>query len=410
MMSIVSPLAPKAMITLQPINGVLLASHACGLRYHGRTDLMIIKLAIGTTVAGVFTKSRMAAAPVLWCREALIHGTARLIIVNSGSANAFTGKTGVASVQRTIDTAAKLLGCHKREIFIASTGVIGIHLDDFKITSSLEQILNKLSDNKWIEAAKAILTTDTYPKMATRTAKIGKTVVRINGFCKGSGMIAPDMATTLAYVFTDAKLSSKILQDLLTSGVKKSFNSITIDSDMSTNDTLMVFATGKIIHQQINSFTDPLLRDFKKNFDDLLLDLALQVVKDGEGASKFVKITVSGASSVRAAKKIGMTVANSPLVKTAIAGADANWGRIVMAVGKSGELADRDRLCISIGGIEVAKHGQVALNYDEHSVNTHMQGSDIVLNIDVGIGSSKATVWTCDLTHAYIDINGSYRT
>ncbi len=409
-MSAISPLAPKVSVTLSPLAGVRLASHACGLRYQGRTDLMAAELAPGTTVAGVFTKSRTASAPVLWCREALAGGLARLVVVNSGNANAFTGSAGVASVRRTVETAAKLLGCRNEEVFIASTGTIGIPLDDSKITQAMGQVLGKVSEAGWDDAARAILTTDTYPKMATRTARIGGVPVRINGFCKGAGMIAPDMATMLAYVFTDAAVPAPVLQALLSKGAEKSFNSITVDSDTSTSDTLMAFATGQVAHPRIGGVTDPLLRDFRKAFDDLLLDLALQVVKDGEGASKFVKITVTGAASARAAKKIGLAIANSPLVKTAVAGEDANWGRIVMAVGKSGEQADRDRLNIAIGGIAVAANGQVVPDYDETPVSAHMKGTDIVFEVDVGVGRGKATVWTCDLTHAYIDINGSYRT
>jgi glutamate N-acetyltransferase/amino-acid N-acetyltransferase len=409
-MSTISPLAPKVSVTLSPLAGVSLASYACGLRYQERTDLMVAELAPGTTAAGVFTKSLTASAPVLWCRDALAGGQGRLVVVNSGNANAFTGSVGVASVKRTVEKAATLLGCKPQEVFVASTGTIGVPLDDSKITQALGDVLGKLSENGWEDAARAILTTDTYPKMATRTAKIGGVSVRINGFCKGAGMIAPDMATMLAYVFTDAALPAPVLQALLSKGTEKSFNSITVDSDTSTSDTLMAFATGKASHPPILSVNDPQLRDFKRKFDDLLLDLALQVVKDGEGASKFVKITVTGAASARAAKKIGLAIANSPLVKTAVAGEDANWGRIVMAVGKSGERADRDRLNIAIGGVAVAQNGQVVAGYDESPVSAHMKGTDIVFDVDVGVGRGKATVWTCDLTHAYIDINGSYRT
>ncbi|PKU21650.1 bifunctional glutamate N-acetyltransferase/amino-acid acetyltransferase ArgJ [Telmatospirillum siberiense] len=409
-MSTISPLAPKVSVSLSPLAGVRLASHACGLRYQGRTDLMVAELDPGTTVAGVFTKSLTASAPVLWCREALAHGQARLVVVNSGNANAFTGSVGVASVRRTVEAAAKAAGCRPEEVFISSTGTIGVPLDDSKITQALGQVVGKLSENGWDDAARAILTTDTYPKKATRTAKIGGVPVRINGFCKGAGMIAPDMATMLAYVFTDAALPAPVLQALLAKGADKSFNSITVDSDTSTSDTLLAFATGKTAHPRIETAADPLLRDFKKKFEDLLLDLALQVVKDGEGASKFVKISVTGAASARAAKKIGLAIANSPLVKTAVAGEDANWGRIVMAVGKSGEAADRDRLNIAIGGVSVAENGQVVSGYDEGPVAAHMKGTDIVFDVDVGVGRGKATVWTCDLTHAYIDINGSYRT
>ena len=408
-MAPVSPLAPKTPVTLSPLAGVRLASYACGLRYQGRTDLMATELAPGTTVAGVFTKSLTAAAPVLWCREALKGGAARLILVNSGNANAFTGKAGVASVRRTVEAAAKIHGCKPEEVFIASTGTIGVPLDDGKITAALADTLSRLAADNWEDAARAILTTDTYAKMATRTARIGGVEVRINGFCKGAGMIAPDMATMLAFVFTDAALPSSVLQDLLAKGVEPSFNSITVDSDTSTSDTLLAFATGKAGNPPVTASSDPVLADFRKTFNDLLLDLALQVVKDGEGASKFVKIVVTGAASRRAAKSIGMAIANSPLVKTAVAGEDANWGRIVMAVGKSGEKADRDLLSIKIGGVAVARNGQVVDGYDEAPVTAHMKGTDIVFEVDIGIGRGKATVWTCDLTHAYIDINGSYR-
>jgi glutamate N-acetyltransferase/amino-acid N-acetyltransferase len=371
---------------------------------------MLAELAPGTTVAGVFTRSLTASAPVLWCREALKGGSARFLVVNSGNSNAFTGRAGVASVKRTVDKAAAVIGCKPEEVFVASTGTIGVPLDDSKITAVLADGVAKLADDQWNQVARAILTTDTYPKTATRTAKIGGTSVRINGFCKGAGMIAPDMATMLAYVFTDAAIPAPVLQDLLAAGTAKSFNAITVDSDTSTSDTLMLFATGKACNPAISSAKDPALRAFKKALDDLLLDLALQVVKDGEGASKFVEIRVTGAASARAARTIGMSIANSPLVKTAVAGEDANWGRIVMAVGKSGEKADRDTLSISIGGVQVAKDGQIAEGYDEAPVTAHMKGTDILFEVDIGVGRGKATVWTCDLTHAYIDINGSYRT
>jgi len=410
MSSNVSPLAPKTIVDLAPLSGVRLVSLACGLRYKGRDDLMLAELAPGTTVAGVFTRSLTASAPVLWCREALKGGSARFLIVNSGNSNAFTGRAGVASVKRTIDKASSVVGCKPEEVFVASTGTIGVPLDDGKITSVLADGYQKLADDQWNQVARAILTTDTYPKTATRTAKIGGVPVRINGFCKGAGMIAPDMATMLAYVFTDAAIPAPVLQDLLAAGTAKSFNAITVDSDTSTSDTLMLFATGRAGNPAISSAKDPALRAFRKALDDLLLDLALQVVKDGEGASKFVEIRVKGAASARAARTIGMSIANSPLVKTAVAGEDANWGRIVMAVGKSGEKADRDTLSISIGGVQVAKDGQIAEGYDEAPVTAHMKGTDILFEVDIGVGRGKATVWTCDLTHAYIDINGSYRT
>lgn len=405
-----SPLAPKTIVALPPLDGVRLTSHECNIRYKNRDDLMVAELAAGTSAAGVFTRSATASAPVLWCREALKGGSARYVVVNSGNANAFTGAAGVASVRRTAEAMAKIGGCKPEEVFIASTGTIGVALDDGKITSALADVQKKLSSDLWDKAARAIMTTDTYAKTATKVVKIGGVPVRINGFCKGSGMIAPDMATMLAYVFTDAKIPAPVLQDLLIQGVNKSFNNITVDSDTSTSDTLMLFATGKANHPTIESAKDPALRAFKKALDALLLDLAQQVVKDGEGASKFIEITVTGAASARAAKKIALSIANSPLVKTAIAGEDANWGRVVMAVGKSGERADRDRLAISIGGVAVAENGVAVPGYDETPVAQHMKGQDIVIHTDVGVGVGRATVWTCDLTHAYIDINGSYRT
>ena len=409
-MSAVSPMAPKSLPALVPLAGVRLAAHACGLRYQGRDDLMVAELAPGTTVAGVFTRSLTASAPVLWCRKALSGGQARLLVVNSGNSNAFTGKAGSASVWRTVERAARLADCRPEEVFIASTGTIGVPLDDGKITGALDGVMGKLSADAWEVVARAIMTTDTYPKLATRTAKIGDVTVRLNGFCKGAGMIAPDMATMLAYVFTDAAIPAPILQELLAQGVETSFNAITVDSDTSTSDTLMVFGTGKAGNPVPGTAKDPLLRKFRLALDELLLDLALQVVKDGEGASKLVQIVVTGAASKRAARRIGFAIANSPLVKTAVAGEDANWGRIVMAVGKAGERADRDKLGICIGGVPVAWNGQVVPNYDEAPVVDHMRGQKIVFEVDVGVGRGKATVWTCDLTHGYIDINGSYRT
>jgi len=410
MASTVSPLAPKTIVDLAPLAGVRLVSLACGLRYKGRDDLMLAELAPGTTVAGVFTRSLTASAPVLWCREALKGGSARFLVVNSGNSNAFTGSAGVASVKRTVDKAAAVIGCKPTEVFVASTGTIGVPLDDSKITAVLADGASKLAPDTWNQAARAIMTTDTYPKTATRTAKIGDVTVRINGFCKGAGMIAPDMATMLAYVFTDAAIPAPVLQELLAAGTAKSFNAITVDSDTSTSDTLMLFATAHAGNPKVTSAKDPALRAFKKALDSLLLDLSHQTVKDGEGATKFVEVRVSGAASARAAKVIALAIANSPLVKTAVAGEDANWGRIVMAVGKAGEKADRDKLSIAIGGVQVAKNGMVVAGYDEAPVTAHMKGTDIVFEVDVGVGRGRATVWTCDLTHAYIDINGSYRT
>jgi glutamate N-acetyltransferase/amino-acid N-acetyltransferase len=410
MSTAVSPLAPKSFPQMPPLAGVTLASHACGVRYAGRTDLLVVEMDQGTQAAGVFTRSLTASAPVDWCRQAVAKGSARALVVNSGNANAFTGSVGVASVMRTVKEAARLTGCKEHEVFIASTGTIGVRLPDEKITAELGNARAKLKADAWEEAARAIMTTDTYPKGATRTARIDGTQVTINGIAKGAGMIAPDMATMLSYVFTDAAIGGDALQALLSKGVEGSFNSITVDSDTSTSDTLMLFATGKAGNAPIKDAKDKRLKDFKAKLFDLLLDLAHQVVKDGEGATKFVQVTVTGAAGKRAAKRIAKSIADSPLVKTAIAGEDANWGRVVMAVGKAGEKADRDKLTIRMGGVLLAEKGEMAPNYDETPVTAHMKGQNIVIEVDVGVGQGKATVWTCDLTHAYIDINGSYRT
>ena len=409
-MTAISPLAPAAFPAMPALAGVRLASHACGIRYKGRTDLLLVEVDAGTSVAGVYTRSLTCSAPVEWCKEASAKGKGRLLIVNSGNANAFTGAAGVASVERTVAKAATLFGCKKSEVYVASTGTIGVPLPDEKITDSLADARAKLSGDAWAEAASAIMTTDTFPKGATRTAMIDGVAVTINGIAKGAGMIAPDMATMLSFVFTDANLPHDVLQELLKKGTDRSFNCITVDSDTSTSDTLLLFATAKAGHAAVTDAKDKRLADFKAKLFDLLLDLAQQVVKDGEGATKFVEVTVTGAAGTRAAKTIALAIANSPLVKTAIAGEDANWGRVVMAVGKAGEKADRDRLSIKIGGVEVARNGQVVPGYDEAPVTAHMKGQNIVIETDVGIGKGKATVWTCDLTHAYIDINGSYRT
>ena len=398
----ISPLAPISHPVLQPIAGVRLGVTVCGIRYAGRTDLLVVELAEGTTVAGVFTKSLTASASVLACRDALKNGIARVLVVNSGNSNAFTGKSGVASVERIRSSASKLFNCDTQNIFTSSTGVIGEKLPDEKITLALANIV--FSELAWDDAARAIMTTDTYPKLATQTAMIGGTKVTINGISKGSGMIAPDMATMLAFVFTDANIPAATLQKLLNEANETTFNSVTVDGDTSTSDTLLIFATGKAG----NSEGD--YSDFKRALHAVLHNLALQVVKDGEGAEKLVTIKISGAESKNAAKNIAMSIANSPLVKTAIAASDANWGRIVMAVGKAGERADRDKLCIAIGGVSVAKDGEADPSYNESQIVEHMQGRDIIINVDVGVGSESATVYTCDLTHRYIDINGSYRT
>ena len=405
----ISPLAPASFPALPVIPGVKLATAHCGIRYKGRTDLMLAVLDAGTAVAGVFTRSLTPGAPVDWCRQALKRGKARAIVVNSGNANVFTGRQGRRVVEATAKGAAELLACDPREIYVSSTGVIGEQLPGEKILAALPDAFAAASPSAWSEAAQAIMTTDTFPKGATRAAAIDGVPVTINGFAKGSGMIAPDMATMLAYVFTDAALPAPVLQALLKSGNERAFNSITVDSDTSTSDTLLLCATGKAKHKRVAAAGDPRLKEFRRALDAVLVDLAQQVVRDGEGAQKFVTIRVSGAASVGAARRVGLAIGNSPLVKTAVAAGDANWGRIVMAVGKAGEKADRDRLAISIGGVRIAEKGGRVEGYDEAPVARHMAGREILIEVDLGIGKGHAEIWTCDLTHRYIDINGSYR-
>ncbi|HVJ55033.1 MAG TPA: bifunctional glutamate N-acetyltransferase/amino-acid acetyltransferase ArgJ [Aliidongia sp.] len=404
-----SPLAPAGFPALEPIAGVRLGGFSCGIRYKGRDDLMIAVLDPGTTVSGVFTRSKTPGAPVDWCRKILPKGSARVLVVNSGNSNVFTGKAGRQLVEDTAKAAAHAAGCAADEVYISSTGVIGELPPADKILNALPDAVAGVSADGWNVAAGAIMTTDTFPKGSTRKAVIEGVAVTINGFCKGSGMIAPDMATMLGYVFTDAKLPAAVLQTLLTKGVDKSFNSTTVDGDTSTSDTVLLLATGAAKNAEIASADDPKLRDFRRKLDELLLDLALQIVRDGEGAEKLVEIRVTGAASRAAARRIGLTVGNSPLVKTALAAGDANWGRIVAAVGRSGEAVDRDRLSISAGGIRIAENGGAVPGYDEAPVAKHMAGREILIEIDIGLGRGKASVWTCDLTHRYIDINGSYR-
>ncbi len=405
----VSPLAPEKFPDMPVIAGVKLATAHCGIRYKGRTDLMVAVLDPGTTVAGVFTRSLTAGAPVDWCRRVLPHGKARALVVNSGNANVFTGRQGQRVVEETAKTAARLIGCLPREIYISSTGVIGEFLPGDKISAALPAALASASISGWGEAARAIMTTDTFPKGSTRMAEIDGVPVVINGFAKGSGMIAPDMATMLAYVFTDAALPAAVLQALLKRGNDRAFNSITVDGDTSTSDTVLLCATAKAKHKRVAAAGDPRLKGFRRALDSVLIDLAQQIVRDGEGAQKFVSIRVSGAASARAARRIGLAIGNSPLVKTALAAGDANWGRIVMAVGKAGEKADRDRLAISVGGVRIAEKGGPVAGYDEVPVARHMAGREIAIEVDLGIGNGRAEIWTCDLTHRYIDINGSYR-
>ncbi len=408
-MAAVSPLAPARFPELRPISGVRLGAFACGIRYTGRDDLMLAELASGSAVAGVFTRSLTAGAPVVWCRECLTGGKVRGIVVNSGNSNTFTGRAGKEVVEATAATAARLLGCGPKEVFISSTGVIGEPPPADKILDALPRVAQKLSPESWEAAARAILTTDTFPKGATATVAIDGVEVRLNGFAKGSGMIAPDMATMLAYVFTNATLPSAVLQPLLGAAADRSFNSITVDGDTSTSDTVLLCATRLAAHALVTSPADRRLDDFRRGLDAVMIDLAQQIVRDGEGAQKFVTIEVTGADNGRAARRIGLSIGNSPLVKTALSAGDPNWGRIVMAVGKAGEKADPDRLSISIGGIQITADGGPVPGYDETLVAEYMKGRDIRIAVDVGVGRGAATVWTCDLTHEYIDINASYR-
>lgn len=408
----VSPLAPKSYAEMPALRGVRMATAAAGIKYKGRTDLLMMVFDSPATVAGVFTKSKCPSAPVDFCRKNLPGGVARALVVNSGNANAFTGKKGAAATALEASSAAAAVGCGEGEIFLASTGVIGEPLDATKFAGVLDTLVVDASEDGWLAAAKAIMTTDTYPKVATRSAKIGDTKVTINGIAKGAGMIAPDMATMLSFVVTDAAIPSGVLQAMLSDGVGPSFNSITVDSDTSTSDTLMLFATGAAAADgqiEISSASDAALNDFRVALNDLLKDLALQVVRDGEGANKMVEITVTGADSDAAAKVIALSIANSPLVKTAVAGEDANWGRIVMAVGKAGEKADRDRLAIWFGDVRVAVDGERDPDYSEAAASAVMKQEDIPVRVDLGLGEGKATVYTCDLTKEYVAINGDYR-
>jgi glutamate N-acetyltransferase/amino-acid N-acetyltransferase len=405
-----SPLAPKSLASLPPLAGVRLATGQAGIKYRGRDDILMVVMASGTQAAGVFTTSKTASAPVDWCRKQVAGGAARVLVVNSGNANAFTGKAGVDSVKAVAGSAAGIVGCREQEVYLASTGVIGEPLPHQKITRILGSVAEAGAAGGWQAAAKAIMTTDTYPKLATATAFIDGHRVTINGIAKGSGMIAPDMATMLAFLFTDANLPAGVLQPLLAEGAARSFNCITVDSDTSTSDTLMLFATGKGgTHPAVTRATDKKLDSFREKLNAVLLDLALQVVKDGEGASKLIQVDVTGAQTNEAAKKIALAIANSPLVKTAIAGGDANWGRVVMAVGKAGEAAERDKLKIAFGDQVVAEKGERAALYDETLATRAVSGREVVISVDVGVGKAKARVWTCDLTEGYIRINGSYR-
>ena len=409
MSTAVSPLAPQHVPDLPAITGVRLATAQAGIRYAGRTDVLLALFTPGTTTAGVFTKSKCPSAPVEWCRDKVKAGKARALVVNSGNANAFTGKSGRAATKLTADIAAKAAACKPAEIFLASTGVIGEPLDASKFAPVMAGLAARAQPGDFLAAARAIMTTDTFPKVATAKAKIGKATVTVNGIAKGAGMIAPDMATMLSFIFTDAAIAAPALQALLKDGVTDTFNAVTIDGDTSTSDTLMIFATGKAGNPRIARAADPRLKDFKRALQAVLANLSEQIARDGEGARKLVEIVVEGAVSKASARRIAMSIANSPLVKTAIAGEDANWGRVVMAVGKAGEPADRDKLSIWFGGIRVAHKGARDPAYDEAEVSAAMKKPEISLKVALGLGRGRDRVLTCDLTKEYIAINGDYR-
>jgi glutamate N-acetyltransferase / amino-acid N-acetyltransferase len=411
-MATVSPLAPKTVPDMPALDGVRLATAAAGIRYRDRTDVLLVQLAPGTAVAGVFTKSKCASAPVDWCRQNLKSRSARALVVNSGNANAFTGKTGREACKFTARLAAKAIGCRPDEVYLASTGVIGEPLNASAFDGVMEGLVANGRNDCWLDSAKAIMTTDTFPKVATAQARLGKTIVTINGFAKGAGMIAPDMATMLSFVFTDAPITAAALQRVLSEAVADTFNAVTIDGDTSTSDTLLAFATGTAAARgapRAGKANDPRLKDFRRAFTAVLAKLAEQVARDGEGARKLVEIEVEGAVSKASARRIAMSIANSPLVKTAIAGEDANWGRVVMAVGKAGEPADRDKLAIWFGGIRVAHKGMRDPTYDEAKVSAAMKEQTISLKVALGLGRGRDRVLTCDLTQDYVAINGNYR-
>ncbi len=394
---------------MPPIKGVRLATGEAGIRYAGRTDVLLALFAKGTTCAGVFTRSKCPSAPVEWCRKQLKRGKASALVVNSGNANAFTGKSGRDATIFTARLAAKASGCKPGDVFLASTGVIGEPLKATAFEGVMERMVAHAHAGHFLDAAKAIMTTDTFPKVATARAKIGKSTVTINGIAKGAGMIAPDMATMLAFVFTDAAISAPALQALLSEATVDTFNAVTIDGDTSTSDTLMMFATGQTDAAKISRASDPKLKEFRKALHAVLANLSEQIARDGEGARKLVEIVVEGAVSKTSARRIAMSIANSPLVKTAIAGEDANWGRVVMAVGKAGEPANRDRLSIWFGGIRVAHKGARDPGYDEAAVSAAMKQPEISLKVALGLGKGRDRVLTCDLTKEYVAINGDYR-
>jgi glutamate N-acetyltransferase/amino-acid N-acetyltransferase len=408
----ISPLAPKSYPEMPDIGGVSFATAEAGIKYSGRTDVLLARLDPKTTVAGVFTKSRCSSAPVDWCRDILHKGTARGLLVNSGNANAFTGRKGKTAVEISAGIASNALGCEPEEVFLASTGVIGEPLEAEKFQAVIAGLASMERPATWRQAAEAIMTTDTYPKIATASADAGGASIHVNGMAKGAGMIAPDMATMLSFIFTDAPISAQVLQALLSGEVGGTFNSLTVDSDTSTSDTVLLFATGAAAKrgvEPITSLDDPRVQAIRTALFDVMRNLSHQIVRDGEGARKFVEIQVEGAEDDRSAKVIALSIANSPLVKTAVAGEDANWGRVVMAVGKAGEPADRDRLAIWFGDVRVAVEGERDPAYSEDAAAEVMKREEIPIRVDLGLGEGRARVWTCDLTKEYVAINGDYR-
>ena len=407
MLGKISPLAPKLYPELPALKGVTLSAVEAGIKYVGRKDLCVIHFDKPAEIAGVFTSSKCPSAPVDWCRAHLAKGKAKVIVVNSGNANAFTGKRGLAATEMTAQAAALVFDCNPKSVFLASTGVIGEPLETDGFDEKLRMASAILKSDGWHEAAQAIMTTDTYPKLSTRSFVVDGNTYHLNGIAKGSGMIAPDMATMLGFLVTDLPIEHKLLQKLLGRVTKTSFNAVTIDSDTSTSDTVLLCSVGS--GKKINDTKDRRLRAFKKALGEVMHELAMLLVRDGEGATKQVGITVTGAKSKRAARRIAMTIANSPLVKTAIAGEDANWGRIVMAVGKAGEQADRDKLQIAFGDLVVARDGERVADYSEEEASQIMQQDEIEISVDLGLGKGSAKVWTCDLTKDYVAINGDYR-
>ncbi len=404
-----SPLAPKNFPDMQPISGVNMATGRTGIKYVGRDDLAIWILESGTNAIGLFTQSALPAAPIIVSKDHIETASPRALVVNSGNANAFTGLQGVMDCQSIATATAKAIGCKPDQVLLASTGVIGESLPVQRIVERIPELLNNIKPDAWREVAEAILTTDTFAKGASTCATIDGQPVTLCGVTKGSGMIAPNMATMLAFCFTDAHIPQINLHEMLLASAERTFHAITVDSDTSTSDMLLLFATGKANNSPPHSSDDPRFTGFREALDDLLKDLAIQIVRDGEGATKLIEVRISGAKCDRSARKIADSIANSPLVKTAIAGGDANWGRIIMALGKSGEDMQAESLLIWIGGELVVRDGKRSECYDESRITQHLEGDEILIEVDLQIGKGNYTIWTCDLTHGYISINADYR-